>query len=106
MPLSPAEAQTERTCLVTGGAGFIGSHLVEHLVRQGHRVIVVDDVCTSGGSILEACDKVEAEGYEVAATMCVVDREEGGTGAVRSRYPFYPIFTATDLLSGPGAAAG
>ena len=69
----------------------------------GSRVIVVDDVCTSGGSILEACDKVEAAGYQVAATLCVVDREEGGTEAVRSRYPFYPIITANDLLSGTGA---
>ena len=71
----------------------------------GSRVIVVDDVCTSGGSILEACDKVEAEGYTVAATLCVVDREEGGTEAVRSRYPFYPIITAKDLLSGVGTAS-
>ena len=66
----------------------------------GSPVIIVDDVCTSGGSILEACEKVEAEGYKVAATMVVVDREEGGTEAIRSRYLFYPIFTARDLLSG------
>ena len=71
----------------------------------GSRVIVVDDVCTSGGSILEACDKVEAAGYKVAATLCVVDREEGGTEAVRSRYPFYPIVTANDLLSGTGVGS-
>jgi orotate phosphoribosyltransferase len=67
---------------------------------KGDRVVVVDDVCTSGGSILEACDKVEAAGYEVTATMCVVDREEGGTEAVAGRYPFYPLFTARDLLAG------
>jgi orotate phosphoribosyltransferase len=65
----------------------------------GSQVIVVDDVCTSGGSILEACGKVESAGYKVAATMCVVDREEGGTEAIRSRYPFYPIFTVRDLMS-------
>ena len=33
-------------CLVTGGAGFIGSHLIEHLVGAGHDVVVLDDLST------------------------------------------------------------
>jgi len=35
-----------RTILVTGGAGFIGSHLVDHLIDRGDRVVVVDDLST------------------------------------------------------------
>jgi UDP-glucose 4-epimerase len=35
-----------KQCVVTGGAGFIGSHLVERLVRDGHRVAVVDSLAT------------------------------------------------------------
>lgn len=34
------------TCLITGGAGFIGSHLAEYLVAHGHRVLVIDDLST------------------------------------------------------------
>ena len=35
------------TSLVTGGAGFMGSHVAEELLRMGHRVVVLDDL--SGG---------------------------------------------------------
>lgn len=64
----------------------------------GAKVVVVDDVCTTGDSILKACDRAEEAGYIVAATFCVVDREEGGTELIASRYPFYPLFTASELL--------
>jgi orotate phosphoribosyltransferase len=65
----------------------------------GSRVVIVDDVCTSGDSILKACDKAEEVGYVVAAVFCVVDREEGGTQAIASRYSFHPLFTARELLN-------
>ena len=65
----------------------------------GSRVIVVDDVCTTGDSILKAAEKAEEAGYQVVATFCIVDREEGGTEIVSKRYPFYPLFTAEELLS-------
>jgi orotate phosphoribosyltransferase len=66
--------------------------------KAGARVIVVDDVCTTGDSILKAADKAEEAGYEVVAAFCVVDREEGGTELIAKRYPFYSLFTAKELL--------
>jgi orotate phosphoribosyltransferase len=66
--------------------------------KPGSRVVVVDDVCTTGDSILKAADKAEEAGYKVVAAFCVVDREEGGTELIAKRFPFYPLFTAKDLL--------
>ena len=64
----------------------------------GARVIVVDDVCTTGDSILRAAERAEEAGYHVVATFCVVDREEGGSEAIRRKYPLHSLFTARELL--------
>ena len=40
-------------CLVTGGAGFIGSHLTEHLLAAGHEVVVLDDLSTGQNTNLD-----------------------------------------------------
>ena len=32
--------------LITGGAGFIGSHLVEKLLQENHEILIVDNLCT------------------------------------------------------------
>jgi len=66
--------------------------------RPGSRVVIADDVCTSGGSLMEACRVAESVGYEVVATMCLVDRLEPASASLKSRYPFYSIFTIRDLL--------
>jgi orotate phosphoribosyltransferase len=67
--------------------------------KPGARVVVVDDVCTTGDSILKAADRAEEAGYQVAAAFCVVDREEGGTEVIAKRYPFHALFTAKELLN-------
>src|SRR6202045_5446587 len=41
------------TCVVTGGAGFLGSHLCDELLRRGHRVICVDNLETGSLANIE-----------------------------------------------------
>ncbi|MBX2860461.1 MAG: SDR family oxidoreductase [Vampirovibrio sp.] len=61
----PSSHSTPQHCLVTGGAGFIGSHIIQGLLAQGHRVRVLDNL-SSGSldnltSMLEQVDFVEGD---------------------------------------------
>ena len=70
----------------------------------GTKVIVVDDVCTTGGSTLKAINLSIDAGYDVTAVVCLVDREQGGAEALKD-FPFFSLFTATELLDDPGIQA-
>ncbi|MBF8253785.1 MAG: family oxidoreductase [Deltaproteobacteria bacterium] len=63
--------------LVTGGAGFIGSHIVQRLVKRGERVRVVDNLCTGEierlASVLSVIDFVEEDLADPAVCDRVVD---------------------------------
>jgi orotate phosphoribosyltransferase len=70
--------------------------MVEGVVRPGDRVAVVDDVLTTGGSVMQAIQEVEHVGAKVAVVLCIVDRLEGA-GEALARFDFLPIFTIRDF---------
>jgi UDP-glucose 4-epimerase len=67
-----------RTFLVTGGAGFIGSHIAEALVRRGDRVRVIDNLCTGHLSNVDSIkDRIEFIEADVADPVAVAKAVKG-----------------------------
>ena len=66
------------------------------MLKPGMRVAVLDDVLTTGGSMLQAIQEIEKVGAIIVAAVCIVDRMEGAREAL-ARYPFLPIFTIRDF---------
>ncbi len=71
---------------------------IEGPVSPGQKVIVVDDVVTTGGSTLKAVERAQEFGLEVVAVMALLDREEGGTETLAARFPFYPVTRRTEIF--------
>jgi UDP-glucose 4-epimerase len=67
-------------CLVTGGAGFIGSHIVDALIRDGHRVRVLDNFSTGNPSnlteVLERIELINGDLTDPATARSAVDGVE------------------------------
>ena len=76
----PVRAFTVRKEAKAHGA----SRLIEGPFQTGDRVVVVEDVITTGGSALKAIDSVRAAGGSVLGVLAVVEREEGGREVLAS----------------------
>jgi orotate phosphoribosyltransferase len=71
---------------------------VEGPIQPGSNVVIVDDVITKGGSVLDAIEAVESEGHKVVKVICLVDRQQGGSELVRQRgYDLEVLFKPSDL---------
>jgi orotate phosphoribosyltransferase len=74
---------------------------IEGFREKGARVVIVDDVCTTGASTVQAIEAAREFGFEVVGAMCLVEREEakGRPNVVKAAAPapFVSIFTARDV---------
>jgi orotate phosphoribosyltransferase len=73
---------------------------IEGPVKAGARVVIIDDVCTSGGSTEQAIGVALSAGLEIVAVVSLVDREQGGSEKLRRKYRYLRIFTAQEILQG------
>ena len=74
---------------------------IEGFREKGARVVIVDDVCTTGASTVQAIEAAREFGFEVAGVMCLVERADahGRPNVEKAAAPasFLSIFTATDV---------
>jgi orotate phosphoribosyltransferase len=71
-------------------------------IRPGERALVVEDVVTSGGSLIMAIERLREEGVELAGALSVVDRLAGGREAIEAalgdpELPYVTLFTIDDI---------
>lgn len=74
---------------------------VEGFQEKGARVVIVDDVCTTGSSTIQAIEAAREFGFEIVGAACLVERlEAGGKPAVEKAAapaPFISVFTSNDV---------
>jgi orotate phosphoribosyltransferase len=74
---------------------------IEGFREKGARVVIVDDVCTTGSSTVQAIQAARDFGFEVVGAMCLVEREEAqgrpNVEKAAAPAPFISIFTASDV---------
>jgi orotate phosphoribosyltransferase len=85
---------------------------IEGFLQPGAPVVIVDDVCTTGGSTITAIEATREAGMTVIGVLCLVDREQGGRLNIEralaeipapaeqdsdAPIPFLSVFTATDV---------
>ena len=74
---------------------------IEGFREKGARVVIVDDVCTTGASTVQAIEAAREFGFEVVGVMCLVEREEARGRAnvekAAAPAPFVSMFTASDV---------
>jgi len=74
---------------------------IEGFREKGARVVIVDDVCTTGASTVEAIRAAREFGFEIVGVMCLVEREEAqgrpNVEKAAAPAPFVRIFTAHDV---------
>ncbi len=82
---------------------------IEGFLKPGAPVVIVDDVCTTGGSTITAIEATRDAGMKVIGVLCLVDREQGGRGTIERalaeipledgspKPAFFSVFTATEV---------
>ena len=74
---------------------------IEGEVKKGDRVLIIEDVITTGGSSKKAIERAKECGLKVAGVLALIDRQEGGSEAIKAiRLPFKALLTKEEIFEG------
>ncbi len=77
---------------------------VEGDIKPGEKVVVIDDVATTGGSTIKAIERARSEDLEVVRAVVLVDRQEGGLENIKQHVPdASAVITRDELLAAVSA---
>lgn len=71
---------------------------IEGDINPGDRVVIIDDVATTGGSTVKAIERARSEGVDVVKAVILVDRQEGGLENIRKHVPDVSAIISRDEL--------
>ncbi len=88
------KAKDYGTCKIAEGAEL-----------QGKRVLIIEDVVTSGGQVVLSAQDIRERGATIIGALCVIDREAGGRAALEAiDINLHPLFSMTELKAAGGQA--
>lgn len=71
---------------------------IEGEYKPGQRCLIIEDVVTTGGSILETAEDLEAAGLKVHDVVALIDREQGGRENLEKKYKLHTILSLSTIL--------
>ena len=73
--------------------------LIEGEFKSGQHCLIVEDIVTTGGSIIETANDLENAGLKIKNLIAVIDREQGGKENLSQKYQLTTLFTLSDILN-------
>jgi orotate phosphoribosyltransferase len=72
--------------------------MIEGEFKAGQRCLIIEDIVTTGGSIVETALELEHAGIQVTDLIALVDREQGGRKNLEEKYHLHTLITLSDIL--------